>query len=650
MLAMPKILLRALAFAALHIALSCSSAGAQQAQPSPLEFVETDPLVLIPGEVAQLQLRNNTSRTLTVTMQVIDLKHAAPDPLSKHVSILPASGFELKAAGGVILNVTLAESYKIDPLNSVAYLSAFESETNTFARRSIQLKAPGTGGVAPKDKPVKTFLNSWSVADHYSFRDTLSSDKSNKRVILDTYLPLAPDATVDKLSQGKPLAILFNDAGEPGVLEYNKTAAMPGGLQGFQLAFKGSGCCGKYKGKINKDAGTEKDDVDVTVVMSHHWLYPLVVLLAGVGTAFFFKERYLGVSRPLFILEEKRAEIENDFVKAQAAFKKNHASEPYVRYSIAVAVFQMLEDIGGEIHSLRERSFSTLDAEALKKTQASLDEFRRLVDEWKIFPSRLAALKAARAALVIDGSTKRPRLTPPPTFPNIYLSVNNLLNDGREMDVTVFRDVNSSVASLTALLKGWTALNERAAELWHTIHEATSEHLLREIVEDKKAQLAEVDDTLEGLWYDLWKSVAYKNDEMQARLDETAKTIGLLSQYFVDTSHEEAMAVGANRSFRKIKNAADMERPERESAQQRGKRYRISRLFFDSLFVAISLLIAVYSGLSQLYFGQAFGTWHDYMKIFLWGFGVQTTLTAVVAGLNLLWNSRASLRLSESKR
>lgn len=642
---MPKILLRALALAALHIVFSWSNASAQQAQPSPLEFVETDPLVLVPNQPAQLQLRNNTSRTLTVSVQVIDLKPADPNPISKHVSISPASGFELKPAGGVILTATLAEGNKIDPSQNVVYLTAFESETNTFARRIIQLRAADTGGDTPKDKPLRTFSTSWSATGYYSIRDTLSLDKSKKAVILDTYLPLAPEAKTDKLSQGEPLAIIFNDTGDSGILEYNKTETLLGGLQSLQLAFKGSGCCGKYKGKINKDVGTEKDDVEVTVVMSHHWLYPLLILLAGVMTAFFFKERYIGVSRPLLILEEKRAQIQYDFEQAQAAFKKSHASEPYFLYSIKVVFFQMLEAAGAEIQSLRDRSFSKLDEEEVKKTEASLDELRRLTSEWKTFPSSLTALKAARTALVIDGSTRPPYLTSPSAEPAICTSATELLNNGGEMDVLEFRRVNSSSVSLTALLKTWQPLNDEATRLWYAIHEPTDEHTLRPIAEEKKPELDEIDRTLEGLWYDLWMRDDYKQDEMNTSLDQAAKDIELLSAHFEGTPTDVAtVTADTSRSLRRTKVAT-----ETETSQQRGQRYRIWRFILDSLFVFISLLVAIYTGFSQLYIGQAFGTWHDYVKIFLWGFGVQTTLTAVVAGLNLLWNSRSALRLSETK-
>lgn len=642
---MPKILFRALALAALQIVFSWTNASAQQAQPSPLEFVEADPLVLSPNEPAQLQLRNNTSRTLTVSVRVMDLTPADSNPISKHVSISPASGFELQPAGGVILTATLAEGYKIDPSQNVAYLSAFESETNTFARRIIQLKAADTGGGAQKDKPLLTFSTAWSATGHYTIKDTLSLDKSQKPVILDTYLPLAPKAPTDKVSQDKPLAILFNDAGDPGVLEYNKTENLLGGLQSLRLTFKGSGCCGKYKGKINKDVGTDKDDVEVTVVMSHHWLYPLLMLLGGVVTAFFFKERYIGVSRPLLILEEKRAQIEYDFEVAQAAFKKNYASESYILYSIKVVFFRMLEAAGAEIQDLRSRSFSKLDEEGVKGAEASLDELRRLTSEWKTFPSRLAALKTARGALVIDGSTRPPYLTPPPTEPAICASATKLLNNGREMDDVEFRTVSSSSVSLTALLKTWQSLNDEATALWYAIHETTDAHTLRRIEEEKKPELDAVDQTLEGLWYDLWVRDDYKQDVMNTSLEQAAKDIKLLSMHFQDTPTDAAVfTTGESRSVRRTEAAAEAETP-----QQRSQRYRSWRFILDSLFVLISLLVAIYTGFSQLYIGQAFGTLHDYVKIFLWGFGVQTTLTAVVMGLNLLWNSRSALRLSAFK-
>ncbi len=162
---------------------------------------------------------------------------------------------------------------------------------------------------------------------------------------------------------------------------------------------------------------------------------------------------------------------------------------------------------------------------------------------------------------------------------------------------------------------------------------------MREIAEDKKIQLDEVNGSLEGAWYDLWKSDDYKNEEKRDSLEQSSKTVVLLNPHFKDATLEAA-AVNENRSLRTITDARA------ETPQQRGQRFRGRRLILDSVFVLISLAVAIYTGFSQLYIGQAFGTWQDYIKIFLWGFGVQTTLTAVLMGLNLLWNTRSSLRLN----
>jgi hypothetical protein len=211
------------------------------------------------------------------------------------------------------------------------------------------------------------------------------------------------------------------------------------------------------------------------------------------------------------------------------------------------------------------------------------------------------------------------------------------------MDVVQFRRVSSSSVSLTSLLKTWQPLNDDATKLWYEIHEPNDEHTLRPINEEKKLELDAVNTRLEELWYDLWLRADYKQDEMKTGLDEVAKKIKLLSPHFAPTD-AAAVTADTSRSLRNTEAATEGETP-----QQRVQTYRSWRFILDLLFVVISLLIAIYTGFSQLYFGQAFGTWHDYVKIFLWGFGVQTTLTAVVAGLNLLWNSRSALRLSASK-
>lgn len=636
----------AVAIVALCAAFWCPSLSAQQAQPSPLEFVGDDPLVLSPEEPAQIQLRNNTPKRLTVNVRLIDLKPEGADPLSKKVALIPGPGVELEPSGGAIITLTLPADYKVDAEHSVAYLSAFESETNTFARRVVQVKKGGEGGVV-KPKPLQTFSNAWSAEGHYSLRDTLPFGDPVKTVVLDTYLPLKSGATIDDAAKRGALAVILNDAGDAGFVEYKDEKPLPGGLQGVRLSFKSDACCGKFKGKINKEVGTEKDDVEVNVLVSHHWLYPLLALIAGVGLAFYFKERYVSVTRPLFLLEERRAQIEEDFLRAQAAFQKKHRGETYARYSVASVFNQKLAAALAEVNALRDRSFSTLDAEAMKKAQASLDELKALADEWAAFPARMAALKSAHLALVINSSTRRPPVAEPPKTPTIYRAAAALLNGGGEMTAAQLKEVGSEAVALSGRLLHWKAFNDKAADIWDDIHETEPPHRLKKIAEEKQERLTALNDQLANLWYDLWARADYQNEEMLSGLADAEKEAQLLGQHFVKAGPEAPTGTADDRSLRTRRKLPTLSADGAGATpSQRIWLYRLQRHVLDWLFLIVSVAIAVYTGFSQLYVGQAFGTWQDYVKIFLWGFGAQTTLTAVLTGLNLLWNSRASLRLS----
>jgi hypothetical protein len=54
--------------------------------------------------------------------------------------------------------------------------------------------------------------------------------------------------------------------------------------------------------------------------------------------------------------------------------------------------------------------------------------------------------------------------------------------------------------------------------------------------------------------------------------------------------------------------------------------------FYDILFLALTLLVAVVTGFKSLYLGQnTFGTLSDYLSAILWGFGTKYTLETLLA-------------------
>lgn len=615
-------------------------AGDAKPQQQRVEFVEPGTVTAVPGQTVILQLQNNTPDKVRVEVRVVDIAPADGTPLSGKITVTP-DRFDLQPAGGAALNVSIPADLAADSLPSEVYVAAFEVSNNTFARRKIRIRRNAQGELPLE--PIPALSEEWATDCSLSWWPPPFLADTNGPVVLEEYLPLKAGAAAGKLSEGQTLAVVVSEAGDSGVVEYaGKTKKLGGGVEAIQLRFKGSNKPGVYKSKFNAQTEDDKDDVKMSVTFTHHWVYPLVALSLGIGLAFALKHRYVGVSRPLLIAEENRAKIEEEFVKAQETFRRLHQGKPYLKYDIALAFRDGSSAVGKEITAIRAKSFSTIEAADLDKVNRGLEEMKEVVAKWGSFPERLARLEVTLTELSVTNATPRPPSGEPLISPAVAGKARQLLQ-GTELSLADFTRLNQQVIDTTERLQKWSLFNDSAAELWASVHKTATGNELKEVSDEKAEELKEVNGELHLRWVELWTRDDYDGGKKLEEFRGIGDSIKVLGAFLRDDADKNGVhnLTLLPAPVTGVVNVVTTAQANRQGATKKKVNWRP---ILDAAVIATPVAVAVYTGLSELYFGKAFGTPQDYLKAFFWGFGAQTVLTALIETLNVLWNSRSSVR------
>lgn len=610
------------------------TAEARAQQPS-VDFIGPEKITTTPGETVTLQLQNNTPNVIGIELKAVDIAVEGGTPLSTKVSVTPDK-FNIQPAGGTMVKVCFPSDMPASSPSAV-YIVAFENAAKTFARRKIEIRRNVAQGLSTE--PLPTLPAEWAAYCRSGLWPPPFISSAKGPIVLEGYLPLRPEATAGKMPAGQALALVVNEDGDSGVVSYTGTTKpLDGGVQGIQLSFNGPNEPGIYKGNFNRQTEADKEGTKVSVTYTHHWLYPLITLALGVGLAFALKQRYVGVSRPLLIAEEKRSRIEEEFAKAQENFRRLHQGKSYLSYDIALAFRDRSSTVGREIIEVKGKSFSTVDAADLKKVNDDLNEMAKVVTEWSNFPERLARLETTLASVSVTDETPRPPADPPVTNPAVIEKARQLLI-GSELSLADFTRINQEVLDTTERLNKWTLLNDSAAERWASIHKTATGVELKEISAEKNRELRKVEHDLQEEWLELWTRDDYINDDKFKEFSELGDFIRILATHFM--KHADKGSALNLMSWPTPGGSVNL--VEVQAAPQPAARKHVNwRPIFDWVVIVVTVAVVVYTGLNELYFGKAFGTLQDYLKAFFWGFGAQTVLTGLVEALNLLWNSRSS--------
>jgi len=614
---------------ALALALASASVALSQQAAQSLTLSGSDPLRFKPGdEDAGLDVFNNTAAPLEgVTVKLVGTEQTKGKYLTDVVEMVAPEPRRLDPASAMTIKFRAKEG--AEEGEYTGYLVVYHAASNGAARRKIQLvvETKKTGeAAAVKPQPL---VKEWEVKVHkWPF---LSQG-------LGTYLPVAHAQPKQEVEVIGYLQGSLGNVAE--VRSTGKRSSLTDKADELELSFKGVDGPGIFTGKVDPlgTGSDDKDDVEMTVTVAHYFIFPVLFLVAGLFISLWFQQRYIGVLRPVWELGQKEAHLGTLFDNAQAKFSRESKDESYHDYTIEDDVRRKREELRGQLDALSQTTSGRLDESnpAYKKIADELNRLAAVFVEWGSFAAKLLALKGAesgaRAALV---TASQPGFLPSRISPRILTHAHSLLQ-GVPLTISGFETRVAAVVAARSAAEAWQTLNDGVIvlrDMLGTINFATLD-------EATKDEFPLVKKEVDSVWYDLWQVEDFKAEEVKKRLLEIHKSISLISaSQKSPQSAADAESRSLDRSFSINFERAEVPADDRE----RESFFRRRLLNVDLAYIALSLLVAVNTGLGQLYYDKPFGTLRDYLNVLLWGFAAQTLLSAFTAGLQHLWNWRSTL-------
>jgi hypothetical protein len=592
------------------------------------------------------QVLNNTTitRTLGVSIDTMVASDGGSqiaantlNPKPKTLQLLPASSAPIAVA-------LLQDVGKPAQGTYSGFLHVWEAATNTAIYIRIALAVPAEAAAAPTmagGEPPVPLVDTWKV-QYLRIIPVLNRGWPTANA----YLPLDIDVNRGEaiaLDPNKPLGYLTNPGRGIGTVSWTLPAADHLDLQKrwIKLNFTGLDHPGDYSGKIDLlPDDKEKGVLNLTVTVTDFMVWPVLTILAGIIAAV-LGQHYLSVRRPILKLLEDEANTKP---------LEKGAEE----YNYKIVDFERLRhDIQGRIFELREShgwTTATLDDAdpEHKEITDSLKKLDEQVRQWNAFGRELAGLKAALKAVSAQDE------------PQFKLKAETLLQGGSlafehleiggdqtESAQELFETRRSKVEKATKLARSWEEWVRRLEEATKALGEgnaAKAARLLPTIAQQAKFELARVK-TL------LWESPdldTLEAAEMEKSLRLAEGLVSGLKAY--PTAPPAAKDAEPERKPFVAIPQVDLSElllpirwipysiPSTLPAHAVERLEVIQRILrrSDSLMFWLAVIGGVYSGLTTLYFGKAFGTLLDYVGAFAWGLGTKATLEVVYAAINRL--------------
>lgn len=616
-------------------------AAAQTQQPPAFQIEKSGTIKITPEKGAKLELLSNTTKPLTITVKLVDRESKSPVPLTQVVQVV----LQGKVSETVVLNPTdnvpieigVKPGANLEPGSYEGYLVAFENTTNTVDRRKVTLMVPERGA-KKETEPPGFLVKKWNIEIYKGFPQWLWPMNKNEPI------PLSADTTVEEtsLKNGEILSHLISDKRDTALVRWTgEQEKLLKDTVGLKLGLESLDSPGVYEGKIDLVPKDNTDDVALKVTVAHHIIYALLALAAGILSALWL-QRFLGVLRSVWELSERQAQLGVDFAEADAVFRKMSRNKPFEKYRLT-DFDDLRNNLLGRINQLKRKFASKLDEknpdyQAVKKELESLEG---RVKDWAAFAQKLGSLYKAYLGVDTASARRPPYIEPQPEEPLVYSKSYELLTR-KGIKVAEFEGVYKEVEARTKLLEQWNKLNTQAAQLWPDIEKLNAESALAQMDEIEKEDLRTAETDLKDAWYELWNKDDYTAEAIIKDLAGIEEILSRLRQY----KPAGLAASKANARRRALQIAAEALEEERplEDDLARVQAFRGLRRYWDVAFITIAIIIALYTGLKTLYFGQGFGTLRDYINAMIWGFTTETVVASISAGIERVWNLRWPLK------
>ncbi len=591
-------------------------------------FADTAPLRLAltdPFEEIRIRVLNQTTKEIKLRAK-LDGELGGAFALDSDVVDLTAAG-----SAEIVVNLDVPAA-GIAPGAYSGYLVLYCENAGKMARREIKLVVA--------DRPPAPLVTEWQI-DYWRWLPF--SRDLDPRSHEGAYLPLAApgDAAAKQLvghltsAKGDEAAVfttIRNDTLESGyagaTLELTKTARFTS----------------KYEGKIDFQPAREGGEVALTVAIKDHWLWAVLCLLAGIGLTLRI-QRFFQVGRPISLARERDARLGDDFEnKAQPAYQRKAGDGPYAGFSIAADLAKRRGEVQATLDQLlQDRPENLEQDDGFKDVQEKQERLEAAVASWPGFCDELAALEVALNGFTAAAAgLKRPALLSTAGSPSCARYARLLLQPGN-LSIDGYETRRRDVADATAVLLAWPEVEQRVAIQRDTIPKLATP--VQQNPLDQQTFNAARRDVL-AIWDRLWRLETAEELEQQATaLDSSRDQLAGLSHYLSSPRGLKTMnggstllAVTRQRTLAAAGRRLEEPRDDRELLAYYGNRRRR----YEWLTLWLALVLAVYTGLGQLYQGHDFATpWH-YLGAFLWGAGTKLTIDTVVAGvghLPALWKA-----------
>jgi hypothetical protein len=615
------------------------SAVAQTQQPAAFQIEESGAIKITPEEGAKLELLSKTAKPLMVTVKLVDGKSKSPVPFTQVMQVVlqgkVSETVRLSPADNLLIEVGLRPGANPEPGSYEGYLVAFESTTNTVERRKVTLKVPQPGAKKEATKPAPGFLvKSWNIEIYKGFPQWLWPLDKNEPI------PLSAGTAVEEtsLKSGEILSHLVSDKRDTALVRWRgEQAALLEDTVGLKLSVESLDSPGVYEGKIDLASKDDTDKVALKITVAHHIIYALLALAAGILLALWL-QRFLGVLRSVWEFKERQAQLGIDFAEADKVFKELSRNKPFKKFHLT-DFNQNRDDLLPRINRLKRNFASKLDEknpdyQAVKK---GLESLEGRVKDWTAFAQKLGSLYKAYLGVNTASASRPPYLEPRPEKPVVYCKSYELLTS-TGIKVAEFEKVSKEVEARTKLLEQWSKLNSQASALWPDIEKLNAEDALSQMDEIEKVDLATAKTSLQNVWHDLWNDDDYLAEAIIKDLSSIEEILSRLRQY-IPVRHTASNAYARRRALQIAAAELDEERS-LEDDIARVEAFRGLRRYWDVAFITIAVIIALYTGLKTLYFGQGFGTCRDYINALIWGFTTETVVASISAGIERVWSLR----------
>lgn len=599
------------------LCLLCTVLTAAAEGPPAIQFAEDAPLSVVwPDGKIMFAVQNNTTADLILDVGVAEFAYDAQIIEASELLQTTALTVTLPAAGSVWVTLPLLVKPALSPQpGAYASVIAVASATHGLViRKPLALKVANPKAAAAPLKP--------GVAA-YTIQAYRLCPFAPPWCVNNCALPLKDPPARASLPSG---TLGYLTSAQGGALSVTLARYTP--AEGAQLAYdfsSGWGLAGAYTGKIDLAPSDEaQGDVTLTVNVTDAIWYPVLLLIIGVFITA-WTQNWLGVRRPLWQLVRREATAS----KVVAGWK------PVSGYDIRADALTQLREVKQEAQALdgvwMNLLFAPGEGETTKQRHAQLESRLAGVEEQlEVWPAawekKLNALQAAlrdkvQPALAI--ATPPPALPVPLEKPQFYAAAAALCS-GQALTLAEFTKQAAAVDKAITLATKWGAWEQALA--WTR----TQLDSLQGLTPDEAKVAARARQQANSAWVDLWLAADLDDlrnrrteAEIAAAVDGASRLLHRLPAAAAKPGEPELPNVTSAppgdqpRAVLPFLPVADLPAEPGARAQRAESALRLG----DRAFLGIAVLVALATGLSQLYFGKNFGSLDDWLKALTWGAG-----------------------------